>query len=239
MASFSTFLSSLSQKPKKEYKIEPKKRLAYDHYESGLKLVTIPRGTILFHERTSQFPTAGGRKYPHFAYNWYSSMPFWTRLIKISKYAPMVQYTYQVKHDIPKILWLEDWDDLDFIQKYFKFLYPEYPLMTGSTMDYGVAAFVCQVLKLNGVIIHRTQGEATFEEEVKNEFTHDVIVLCGAGEDYLELKNTELFNEPEIHPGYTSISEPSGASSTSGKVFYTPEEAQKIRSTIPKKYILS
>src|SRR5207249_3601784 len=51
-------------------------QLGFDIEESNLQLVTLPIDSILYHERHTQFPA--GQVYPSFAYNWYSTRPFWT-----------------------------------------------------------------------------------------------------------------------------------------------------------------
>lgn len=246
-------------------------RLINDIEESGPELVTLPRGTILIHERTTQFPE--GKQYPYFVYNWYSNSSFYHKGLPLSGFytrifktpllgifeskAPIARYTYQTKYDIPNIIWLENWDELNLLQHYFKSMYNDYPILTGSLADYAVAAFVCQVLNLNGIIIHRVSSLGKVEENKDQKDGHDIIILCnnvlldeGKGErksvttnNYLELKNIELINRPEIHPGYTSTTEPSDGSESGavkdvpGKVFYTEKEAEKIRTTIPTDYL--
>lgn len=190
------------------------------------KILTLPKGTTLCHERSTLFPE--GKLHPFFAYNWYSTTPFWSCtddiLGKPKNDEPVARYIYTVKEDVPNFL---EWTDEDALQHLFKQMWSGYVLEEDETSnDYALAAFATQVLGYSGLL---NFGNPESLEET--------LIMGGEGSRYLKFEKLLTFNHPQPHPGYAESTVVEHGykghiTDFEGITFYTPEEVKKIRATI-------
>lgn len=137
------------------------------------EIITVPAGSQLTHTSGCRF--AGGRKYPYYIYNWYGigKTPFWESGIL---------YLYDVKKDIPDILYVDKKAPDEEPELLFKHIWDDFQL-TGED-DYASSAFACQVLGMNGIL-----------------YSDSMLVLCGNGSKWLKLsKVLKVENLPRVGP---------------------------------------
>ena len=160
-----------------------------------IKLTTLPAKTILVHERSTLFPK--GHTYPFFAYNWYSTLPFWSCADSVESKGntarskeSIARYIYEVKEEIPNFIL---WENSFALARRFKEIWSGY-VDDSEINDYALAAFACQVLGYSGLL--------SFKEDRVN------VIISSHKTSKLEFKKLLTFNDPEIHPGYAVSDQP-------------------------------
>lgn len=184
-----------------------------NHMLNSYKLVTLPAGTVLLHQREELFPA--GKLYPHFIYNWYSSTPFWG-----SGYAT---YRYTTTRSITNLIMWEI-ENVESLRQLFTQMWPGYISTPGEINDYSLAAFAVQILGLNGMVGFDRSGGV------------ESLILGGSGENWMRLDSITAPPGTPVHPGYKSSTIPWGGgaptSSMRGIVSYSPEQIVSIREWI-------
>ena len=178
-----------------------------------VKTPGLPIGTILYHERDTQFPAEGVR--PTYPYAWYCTKPFWSNG---NEQESIARYTYRVTQPITKI---SKWKPYKEQALEFNKYEPRFDA-EGDVNDYSISAFVIQVLGF----------EATIEEDKDTMY---VVLGAETSQTSLEVVKIELFGQPLVHPGYTSLF-PEGLISleiTTSPYHYTPEEIAALRQKVP------
>ena len=197
-----------------------------------------PKPIVLYHSREKKFPS--GKVKPYFHYNWYSNIPYWPT------YGAL--YQYQIKEPIEEVLVIVNVpradDNPESPQLFNAFgeiitelnnLLPQgkrreleearSPAHGGNFSDYAIAAFLMQVLQLNGFV-----------------HTINFVVLSkDAGDRYLECKDSDCVDErdgveEEEEYGADQLSQLAMGAGGSNQL-YTEELAQELRDAILKKAI--
>ena len=192
---------------------------------------------VLYHSREKKFPS--GKVKPYFHYNWYSNVPYWPT------YGAL--YQYQIKEPIEEVLVIVNVpradDNPESPQLFNAFgeiitelnnLLPQgkrkeleearSPAHGGNFSDYAIAAFLIQVLQLNGFV-----------------HTINFVVLSkAAGDRYLDCSgdcvDLRYDVEEEEEYGADQLSELARGAGGSNQL-YTPKLAQELRDAILKKAI--
>lgn len=181
----------------------------------NLPMTTIPKDTILVHERHDCFPE--GRDKPYYHYNWFNvNSCFWsvsdTHDGEPKNDESIVRYVYEVKKDISVIDWKIP------IKEWISKIYPSF-IPSEYDVDYEEAAFLLQVLGYDGI-------------DAK-----DFLILSPQAIDSLEcIRITKFGDVPEKESSYGLEPEGPGVQGTVGKLFYTKEEIDQLQKTMFSPY---
>lgn len=186
-------------------------------------IVTLPKDTLLCHERSTLFPEC--KLYPYFTYNWYSTKPFWSNADTIwskpKNEEPIARYIYSVKEDVPNFI---EWriEEETALAHLFQQMWPYYILEEEDEVnDYALAAFAIQVLGYSGLLSYDEKGNVNS-------------VIMG-GTDRLKFAKLLTFNHPQLYLGSYTTGFPHrehSDMSIRGITHYTPEDIAKIRAYI-------
>tara|TARA_B100000902_G_C27262299_1_gene891514 strand:+ start:102 stop:1055 length:954 start_codon:yes stop_codon:yes gene_type:complete len=197
-------------------------------YGDMLPDIMDPKKFNLYHSRDEgEFPN--NLKKPYFLYNWFSSYPFFD-----DSYS--VLYQYEIISPINEMLVItkNHYDDVNIFKIFGSVIKKILALVNINIdydkkklfSDYAVAAFIVQIMKLNGLLIHDTfviLSKYAVDNFLKYTKIHKQINKVGKNKKETLPEGDNVYGIDTLDKGYAPIG------------FYSNELAEKIRNAILKK----